>query len=76
MPVIRRIAVCAGLAALVISLGCKQGLGDRCHLDSDCVNGLVCVIPMGGNRIIGGTCQVAAPDMGVDMSGPVDGADH
>jgi hypothetical protein len=33
-----RIAVCLGLALAV--LGCKQGLGERCELDSDCSSGL------------------------------------
>jgi hypothetical protein len=57
-------------AALVLSIpfafaGCKQGVGDRCQTDSDCDDGLVCVLPSGGTPQTGGTCQ---------MPGNVDGS--
>ena len=47
----------AGLAAVA---GCKQGLGDRCQVDTDCDSNLVCVIPNNGTVATGGTCQATA----------------
>jgi hypothetical protein len=48
---------CAG--ALALLPGCKQGVGDRCQIDSDCDDSanLICVIPSGGSAQSGGTCQ-------------------
>jgi hypothetical protein len=43
--------------------GCKQGVGDRCQVMSDCDDGLICVLPNGGTAQAGGTCQ---PPGGVD----------
>lgn len=37
--------------------GCKQGVGDRCQLVTDCQSGLVCVLPSGGTCAGGGTCE-------------------
>ena len=57
---------------LVTSLsGCKQGVGDRCQLSSDCdgyPNTTYCAVPM-GNSANGGTCQ---PLNGGDMATTVD----
>jgi hypothetical protein len=40
---LRIVAVVAALALLVLSgTACKQGLNDRCELDSDCAGGLKC----------------------------------
>ncbi len=53
-----------GLLALSLGgAGCKQGIGDRCQLDSDCQDGLTCVLPAGQSLAVGGTCE-----------GPVDGS--
>jgi hypothetical protein len=51
----RRLAavILALVAASVVTLGvtsCKQGLGDRCQVESDCSSGLIC------NQATG-TCQ-------------------
>jgi hypothetical protein len=37
--------------------GCKQGVGNRCQLLTDCQNGLVCVLPNGATCAAGGICQ-------------------
>jgi hypothetical protein len=33
----------SALAVVFASAGCKQGLGQRCQIDSDCKTGFVCV---------------------------------
>ncbi len=46
------------VAALAAPLaGCKQGVGDRCQVQSDCDDGLICVLAAGGTPQTGGTCQ-------------------
>lgn len=45
----------AGL--LAGTAGCKQGVGSRCQLITDCQSGLVCVLPNGGTCATGGICQ-------------------
>lgn len=67
--ILRRFALCLLLASPILA-GCKQGLGERCQVDSDCDEGqnLKCVLPQGGSAAEGGLCQqntVAAPDMTV-----------
>lgn len=45
MPTFRPLAriAAAGAALLLLgAAGCKQGEGERCQLDSDCADGLVC----------------------------------
>jgi hypothetical protein len=44
-------------AALITLAGCKQGVGDRCQVQSDCEDGLLCILPAGGTPQSGGTCQ-------------------
>ena len=39
---------------------CREGLNERCQVDSDCKPNLICVIPAGGNLQEGGTCQPVA----------------
>jgi hypothetical protein len=58
------IAWCAALAAA----GCKQGLGDRCQVNSDCVSGIcseslpqVCVSITGQNDQIDASVPIDAP---------------
>src|SRR5690348_16947280 len=60
------------LAAGALVAGCKQGVGDRCQVDEDCQDTLVCIIPSGASLAQGGSCQPvgAAVDMGSDLSGP------
>jgi hypothetical protein len=75
-----RSALGLGLLALLSLSGCKQGVGDRCQVNSDCQDGLTCVLPPNGSPQTGGTCQ---PPGGIDASvdllptgdgGPTDGA--
>ncbi len=54
---LRLTAVFALLAPLCLAAGCKQGVGDRCQVQSDCDDGLLCVLPAGGTPQAGGTCQ-------------------
>ena len=51
--------------------GCKQGINDRCQIEDDCGTNtdgtqLTCVIPTGGSKSEGGTCQ---PASGAAVSG-------
>jgi hypothetical protein len=59
---------------MVASLGmlgaCKQGVGDRCQVQSDCDDGLLCVLPAGGTPQSGGTCQMSGA--GLDMTTSTD----
>ena len=43
--------------SLALTLGCKQGLGERCQLHRDCALGLTCVVRKGETCVQGGTCQ-------------------
>jgi len=64
--------LCAFAGAFVLCVGCKQGDGDRCQVDSDCGSGLVCrqtgspgngickSSNPGEGTIVGGTDQDAA----------------
>jgi hypothetical protein len=53
----------------LFAAGCKQGLGDRCQVQSDCDDGLLCVLPAGGTPQSGGTCQMPTSLIG-DMATP------
>ena len=64
---LRLTAVLALLAPLCLAAGCKQGVGDRCQVQSDCDDGLLCVLPAGGTPQAGGTCQ-APGTTGDDLS--------
>lgn len=65
------------LAAVLGAAGCKQGVGERCQVDSDCEDNLICVLPAGGTAQAGGTCQprggADAAIPGDDQSVPADG---
>jgi hypothetical protein len=51
------------LFALAFIAGCKQQLGERCHLHSDCADGLACVLLKKDDTcIVGGICQAEQPD--------------
>ena len=63
---LRLTAVFALLAPLLLAAGCKQGVGERCQVQSDCDDGLLCMLPVGATPQAGGTCQCATrsrPDM-------------
>jgi len=70
---LRSTAVLALLAPLCLAAGCKQGVGDRCQVQSDCDTNLLCVLPAGGTPQAGGTCQ--APGTGTDDMSVTVGAD-
>lgn len=70
---LRRLAAVIVLTApLFAAAGCKQGVGERCQVQSDCDDGLLCVLPAGGTPQAGGTCEppgAIVGDMGAgDMS--------
>jgi hypothetical protein len=67
MAWLARSAAALTLLAPLMLGGCKQGIGDRCQVMSDCDDGLICVLPAGGTPQAGGTCQ--APGGG-DMAVP------
>jgi hypothetical protein len=54
---IRTIAWVLVAAPLAFASGCKQGVGDRCQVQTDCDDGLLCILPAGGTPQAGGTCQ-------------------
>lgn len=57
------------LLVAVSAIACKQGVGERCQVQSDCDNGLLCVLPLSGNAQVGGTCeQPGGNDAGTDFS--------
>lgn len=68
------------LATFVLTLGafgaalsltaCGQGVGDRCQINSDCKNDLVCVLPPGVTPDVGGTCR--NNNTSTDQSTPFD----
>jgi hypothetical protein len=67
---VRLTAVVALLAPLCLATGCKQGVGDRCQVQTDCDDGLICVLAAGANPQTGGTCQMPST-VGPDMATPV-----
>jgi hypothetical protein len=70
MRLLRRGVVLVLLTSPLLTVGCKQGVNDRCQVQSDCDDGLICTIPT-SNPEIGGTC--VAPGGGVDLSVPQSG---
>ena len=82
---LRRVAALVVLTApLLVAAGCQQGVGDRCQVQSDCQDNLICVLPAGGTPQGGGTCEptnVLIGDMAsdggasVDLSGTVTSTD-
>lgn len=68
---VRLTAVVALLAPLCLATGCKQGVGDRCQVQTDCDDGLLCVLNAGATPQAGGTCQMpnaVGPDMAMPVS--------
>ena len=46
----------AGVLALTLA-GCKQGVGDRCQVDSDCQDNLLCFYVGQAMPSVGGQCE-------------------
>jgi hypothetical protein len=66
------------------TVGCKQGLRDRCQVDDDCEDGLLCFYANSTDTAIGGQCLASPPsvdagviDAAVDrpIDGPVDASE-
>jgi hypothetical protein len=70
---LRLTLVIALTAPLLLASGCKQGIGDRCQVQSDCDDGLLCSLPNSGSVQSGGTCQ--APTSGATDMAVLPGAD-
>lgn len=64
---VRLTAVVALLAPLCLVAGCKQGVGERCQVQTDCDDGLLCVLAAGATPQTGGTCQMPNT-VGADMA--------
>jgi hypothetical protein len=68
---LRPLCVAAPLAlAVLTSSGCKQNEGERCQVQSDCADGLLCILPAGGSQQTGGTCQKSPEN--VDLATTID----
>lgn len=74
-----RSLVAAGILLALPLTGCKQGAGDRCQLDTDCGDGLQCVLGPQMMVSSGGVCEpmgfMGTSDMGpgippADMAPP------
>jgi hypothetical protein len=63
------IAGCGWLLLSLAAVGCKQGIGERCEVTSDCVRG-TCEITNGSDPLnktcceVGSQCQTLVPDSG------------
>ena len=70
---LRRLVTLAIVLSPLALAGCKQGVGDRCQVMSDCEDGLICVLPAGGTPQSGGTCQPqgGGQDAGVTTDLPI-----
>ncbi len=55
------------LAPLSFAAGCAQGVGERCQVQSDCQDGLVCVLQAGATPQSGGICEEPTT-VGADMA--------
>ena len=69
---LRLTAVFALLAPLFLAAGCKQGVGDRCQVQSDCDDGLLCVLPAGATPQAGGFCQSTLSGADMTITAPAD----
>jgi hypothetical protein len=70
-----RLLLMALVASALALSACRQGVGERCQVDSDCDDNLHCVLPAGGSPQSGGTCQGQGSDMATptgDMTAPSD----
>ena len=68
-----RIARSVVFCALFLGVGalsaCKQGLNDRCQVNSDCEDDLICVLQVGATPQAGGVCLTSG---GQDMASSAD----
>jgi hypothetical protein len=62
-------ALVLAVSAATALVSCKQGEGDRCQVNSDCEDGLICGSAGGGSDVK--TCR--EPATGRDASVPLDG---
>jgi hypothetical protein len=72
---LRLTAVFVLTAPLLVAAGCKQKAGERCQVQSDCDDNLICVLPAGATPQSGGTCQNPNAEIPADMATPTPGAD-
>jgi hypothetical protein len=75
---LRLTAVFLVSAPLLLAAGCKQGKGDRCQVESDCEDGLTCILSAGSTPQAGGTCQISgggSTDMAAGPGADLAGAD-
>jgi hypothetical protein len=57
----RLLAVLVVTAPLCLAVaGCKQGVGERCQVASDCEDNLTCVIPGESKLGAGGICRAGS----------------
>jgi hypothetical protein len=66
-----------GLLFACVLTGCKQDEGERCQLDSDCSDGLLCCFGPGETKLTGGRCLpenrcVARPQDGAVEDGSLE----
>jgi hypothetical protein len=59
------------VSGLAVS-GCKQGVGDRCNVDADCDDGLICSRQPGATPQSGGVCLMPG-GLSTDMAVSEDG---
>src|SRR5262245_7526885 len=70
---LKRLAWAVAIASPLAFAACKQGAGDRCQVQSDCADGLLCVLPPAGTPQTGGTCTPpGAFDAAIDLTPTVD----
>ena len=54
---LRRLGLLGFAFALSIAaFGCKADQGERCQVQADCKDGLLCTLPVAGNNLVGGVC--------------------
>ena len=67
---LRQFFVVVALALCSFAVGCKQGVGERCQINSDCEEGLICArMGTGGTELF---CQEPGTVPTVDASPVVD----
>jgi hypothetical protein len=74
LPIVLLILLAGGVTVL---LGCKQGEGERCQVNSDCESGLQCnqgTKPPSCQKTVGGGVAATVPDFDIDAP-PVDAID-
>jgi hypothetical protein len=55
------------LLGLLFLSSCKQGLGERCQVDSDCESDLYCELA-GNTLVMGGSCRSRTAPTVIDMA--------